>query len=181
MAPLPSSTDQLATARAILSALGTQFEDGGYQVGDTKLPIVVIKHGVRGIILAADPAPLLRLVYAIDFDEKDGKLFLSVPDDQRTRFFHGLRRELLEGRSAYRLTFDDNKNPTRLIEVSIEQRLVITDESSATIQRFLDGMQELVTLGVRAEQILLGALRGLSVAGSSSGTTSSVAPDGMYH
>ncbi len=79
---------------------------------------------------------------------------LAEKDENTQQLLLGiLRREMLEGRSGFVFRFTEDE-PPKLKTVGVEQKLIVEDETPETTQRLADGIQELVVVGIRCQQVL---------------------------
>jgi len=108
-------------------------------------------------LLVFDRGGYYELSFVWDIDEKDAALLAQQSKEIQERLFLVLRREILEGRTGFEFRYDQTKTPPWLLRIVMVQRIVIRDESPTTLQRFADGIQEVVVVGVRCQDVLMRA------------------------
>lgn len=123
-------------------------DDQGRQV-----PSLLLKHGSHDL-LAIDNGEYVLIMYPIKLKPEHTAALARQSAEIRSRLFAILRREMMEGRSGYRLEYEDPPANTRLLGISVEQKVVIADTDPVTMQRVADGVQELVLIGIRGGSVL---------------------------
>ncbi len=112
----------------------------------------VIHHGGHEVA-AVDQGAYVTLAYVLNIDEDDAAALAEKDENTQQLLFSILSREMLEGRSGYIFRFTEDE-PPRLQAVGAEQKLIVDDETPETTQRLADGIQELVVVGIRCQQVL---------------------------
>lgn len=156
----------IAQKLAIKAEKGVAKEDG------RRIDFVLLHHGPHPVF-AFDRGTYVQLAVIMDLDPKDSNLLAKQPKGIRDRLFTLLKVAMLQGRTGYNMALDGEK----LKRIILEQRVVVAPNRQESIQRLLDGMQELVVLGVRCRMILGEAFSSVR---ETSTTSASPPPDGMY-
>lgn len=144
----------------------------------SKTAILLLKHGNHALVAIPNGRHFV-FQYRMDIPPDAQAMLGKMPAAKYQELMLILRREILVGRSGYVTEVVPKTKPPILSHLRIEQRIIIEDTTPPTTQRVLDGIQELVTLGVRARQLL-----GVSLQAASQDTTAAQpvsTPDGMYH
>ena len=137
-----------------------------------KVDCVVLRHGPYPVV-AFDRGSFVQLAVIIEIPEKDSELLAKQPTDITDRLFTVLKAAMLQGRTGFNWKVDGKK----LKQIMIEQRIIVAPDRQESIQRLLDGIQELVVIGVRVSMILGEAFSGPRDTGK---TSAPPPPDGMY-
>ncbi len=134
-----------------------------------KVPLLILEHGTHKL-LAIESEGYTLVFYSLEVKREDGALLAREPPEIQQTLFSIVKRELAEGRSGYRLVFDETRKPPELREIRVEQKIILRDEQPATIQRVADGVQELVVVAIRCILVLGQAFQDVRAAAQTSAT-----------
>jgi hypothetical protein len=98
----------------------------------------------------------------MDIRSEDTVLLEKEPDEIVNQLFSILKREMLEGRTAYGLATTEPQNPKKwkaVKQIRVSQKLIVQGTDSYTLQRVCDAIQEVVVVAVRCQLVLGEALR----------------------
>ncbi|MEW5936195.1 MAG: hypothetical protein AB1665_00020 [Candidatus Thermoplasmatota archaeon] len=116
--------------------------------------IIIIHHGNFNIILIPVNPTYVTLLMKIQLRPEDGAVLAKQTPEFHNEFGFILRRELMSGRSAFSMVYDESKKPAELREINLSQHIVIENFDKNTKQCISYAIQELVNSGLRVSQIL---------------------------
>jgi len=116
-----------------------------------KVTVWILTHGSLKLVVFRNLTDQYILRYQILLKPEDVEAFSKQSDGIRNDILGILTRESLDGRSGYTLIWDDKK---RFSGIAIDQQIMLRDTGAHTLQRFIDGIQELVVLGMRCNVVL---------------------------
>lgn len=160
--------------REILEALGyTVEESSGQDDTGRAFPLLAFRHGAHQLI-AYEEKGGIQLVYPMDVRPEDTTLLEQEPDEIINELLSILKREMLEGRTAYALATTEPGNPKKwkaVKQIRVSQKVVVQGKDPYTVQRILDAIQEIVVVAVRCQLVLGVALRTVGTASKIAATT----------
>lgn len=122
------------------------MEDG------SEATVLEIEHGDHDVWAIDGPGEVVDLVYAFYLTEAEIDRLAEMDEPDYQALVTDLEMALLEGRSAYRFYLDADG---RLSGFSVTQVLHVPDEADVgKIQRFHDGVQEIVVTALRGANML---------------------------
>jgi hypothetical protein len=160
-------------------------ESLGYPVTETTvtdehgkvIPALDIEYA-KNHFLAFDSGHSIVLLVQIKAEKEQAKAIIDnhSPEDVK-KLFIILRRELMMGRCGYAIVFDKTDESSLLKHITIDQKLIVKDLQSSTIQRVQDAFQEILLVTIRCLTILSASMQTTTTTDTA---TSSSPPDGMY-
>jgi len=133
---------------------------------------LLLNFGVGYKIACTEGQNSVLLETAILMKREDAEA-IAIDANRQKRLLRVLKLELLTGRTGYR--FETEKDQLRAIVLS--QRLILSADSESGLQRFWDGLQELVIMAARCLELLGAVLGDMRTAPPLKQTTS---PEMMY-
>lgn len=134
-----------------------------------EIPAIVIKHGAYPIVAYMEHKCVRISASAQVAQQVRDKLTRLVENDQR-RVLIALTNELLSNaRTGYDVVPHGLASVTGLEQINVAEIIALSEEDPGSRNRFMDAVQEVVTVMVRA-------LRILAIAGDQPPPTTSMAP-----
>jgi len=158
----------------VLETLGYKVSKGSAQDDKGRaIPLLTFKHGVHQLV-AFEEDNGVQIAYPMDIRPEDTALLEKQPDEIMGQLFSILKREVLEGRTAYVMATTETENPKKwkaLKQIRVSQKVIVADTEPHTLQRVADGIQEIVVVAVRCQLVMGEALRSVATATKISTTT----------
>jgi hypothetical protein len=143
-----------------------------------RFPALSVRHG-KYIVLVRDLGHnLVEISFHIPLTAEYVKGFSSMPEDLKKRLTIELTKMLLSRERTGHYSIPLERHILESDEIRLVQKIVLSEKSAATYQRFLDGVQEIVTLGVNV--LLLFSALGKKEDDDGPEGSSSTAPTVMY-
>lgn len=174
----PKLPRELALAERWAKDAGKEVQRAVADTPQGKIPVVVVKHADRPVLVRLERKCIA--VFAIaQVDQQMREKLASLETSVQQRVLIALTDELLSSpRTGYTLSPLGLKSITNLERVSVEEVIAISETDPSSRNRFLDAIQEVVTVMVRGMRIL--AITGDEPPPTASAAPPSPPPETMY-
>lgn len=150
----PKIPRELALAERWAKDAGREVQRATAKTPNGDVPVLIVKHGNWAVLVRIERAAIVVFAIAQVDQEMRNRLATLDPGIQQ-RVLLALTTELLSSpRTGYSFVPADLKSVTALEQVSTEEVLVISESDPSSRNRFLDAIQEVVTVMVRGTRML---------------------------